>query len=83
MKSRAGTGNPRQKGICMDKKDIAEILILMREQAQSKLEKAKAERDSATYIERLASEVYTLNTVIEMLTDDSFAKEVARCYLED
>ena len=67
----------------MDKKEIAEVLILMREQAQLKLEKAKAERDSATYIERLASEVYTLNTVIEMLTNDVFAREVARCYLDD
>ena len=73
----------------MERQRITDVLILMRDRANEELTKAKANQaveigsvpDSC--IERLASEVFTLNIVIEMLTDDKFAEEIARCCQDD
>lgn len=73
----------------MERQRITDVLILMRDRANEGLTKAKAHQTLVrgqaldTHIERLASEVFTLNIVIEMLTDDKFAEEIARCCQDD
>lgn len=73
----------------MERQRITDVLILMRDRANEELTKAEAHQTLVygpaldTHIERLASEVFTLNIVIEMLTDDKFAEEIARCCQDD